>query len=74
MGSSETDRGETRVAVLELVVMEGHAEFALVLGAVVVAVADEGYFPLFTREHRVSGAGKCGRLTWSWNLFHEKVS
>lgn len=52
MGGSEADRRETRVAVLEFVVVESHTEFALVLGAVAVAVADKGYFPLVASHVR----------------------
>jgi hypothetical protein len=46
VGSSEAHRGETRVDLLEVVVVVCHAELALVFGAVVVRVADERTLPL----------------------------
>jgi hypothetical protein len=57
---SEADRGEARVAVLEVVVVVGDAELALVLGPVAVGMADEGNLPLRTYHVRrlVSCVGK----------------
>ena len=46
MGGSEADRGETRVDLLEVVVVVGDAQLAGVLGGVVVGVADERALPL----------------------------
>ena len=43
---SEADRGQARVAVLEVVVVVRHAELALVLRSVAVRVADERDLPL----------------------------
>lgn len=42
MASTEPERGEARADVVVPVVVESDAEVALVLGAVVVRVADEG--------------------------------
>jgi hypothetical protein len=49
---SEADRGQARVAVLEVVVVVGDAELALVLGSVAVGVTDEGNLPLCTSHVR----------------------
>lgn len=46
MGGAEADRGETGVDLLEVVVVVGNAELALVLSAVVVGVTDERALPL----------------------------
>lgn len=46
VGGSETDRGKARVDLLEVVVVVGDAELALVDGTVVVGVADERALPL----------------------------
>jgi hypothetical protein len=43
---AEADGRCARVDVVPVVVVVGDAEFATVLGAVGVAVADEGAFPL----------------------------
>jgi len=49
VGGSETDRGETGVDLLEVVVVVGDAELALVNATVAVGVADEGALPLCMR-------------------------
>jgi hypothetical protein len=46
VGGSESDRGQTRVGVLEIIVVVCDAELTLVLGTVVVRVADERSLPL----------------------------
>lgn len=46
MGGAEANRGKTRVDLLEVVVVVGDAELALVLSAVVVGVTDERALPL----------------------------
>lgn len=46
MSGTETDGRCAGVDVVPVVVMIGDTEFAAVLGAVGVAVADEGAFPL----------------------------
>lgn len=49
MGGSETDRGKTGVDLLEVVVVVGDTELALVNATVAVGVADEGALPLYVR-------------------------
>lgn len=43
---SEADRGETRVDLLEVVVVVGDVQLACVLSGVAVGVTDEGALPL----------------------------
>jgi hypothetical protein len=69
---SEADRRETRVDLLEVVVVVGDAQLASVLVSVVVGVADEGALPLLRCKRRYLSLN-CNGLTWSWNLFQEKV-
>lgn len=46
MAGTKANRGETRIDVDETIMVICHMEFAGVLGAVAVTVANEGTFPL----------------------------
>jgi hypothetical protein len=75
VSGTESDRWQSGVNVGKVVVVEGDAEVAGVLGTVAIRVTDERSLPLLDRSaadcyttHRV------GIHTWSWNLLHDTVT
>jgi len=78
VGGAEAEGWETRVDVVEPVVVVGYVEFTGVFAGVVVGVADEGAFPLLslliTITNQLSKKRGTGEHTWSWMTFQETVT